>query len=244
MAEELETTTEPSRADEPHEPEHEPERPVLDPETAARRAAALAHVRKFGDPVLKSRALPVERFDDDAARRDRADGRRSWATRIGIGLAATQLGVMHRVLVYRVGEDAPLAALVNPEIEWASERRGDGGGGLPQPPRRPRRRRAPACTSGSARRTSTARTIEIEAVGAGGAGDPARDGPPRRRADPRPHHARAAQGGDARAARGRRGRARRRSGRAVRTVFLGTSDFAAAVLERLAARASTGPRWS
>ena len=120
MAEELEMTTEAeSLADEPHEPEHEPERPALDPETAARRAAALAHVRKFGDPVLKSRALPVERFDDAL----RAEiGRMTAIMRdgLGIGLAATQLGVMHRVLVYRIGEDAPLAALVNPEIQWSS----------------------------------------------------------------------------------------------------------------------------
>jgi peptide deformylase len=99
--------------------EHEPERPQLDPETAARRAAALAHVRKFGDPVLKSRALPVERFDD-ALRTE--VGRMAAIMRdgLGIGLAATQVGVMHRVLVYRIGEDAPLAALVNPEIEWSS----------------------------------------------------------------------------------------------------------------------------
>ena len=122
MAEELEMTTEAETlADEPHEhePEHEPERPVLDPETAARRAAALAHVRKFGDPVLKSRALPVERFDDAL----RAEiGRMTAIMRdgLGIGLAATQLGVMHRVLVYRIGEDASLAALVNPEIQWSS----------------------------------------------------------------------------------------------------------------------------
>jgi peptide deformylase len=38
----------------------------------------------------------------------------------GIGLAATQLGVMHRVLVYRVEPDAPVAALINPELEWSS----------------------------------------------------------------------------------------------------------------------------
>ena len=40
---------------------------------------------------------------------------------LGIGLAATQVGVMHRVLVYRVEQDAPVAALVNPEIEWAGD---------------------------------------------------------------------------------------------------------------------------
>jgi peptide deformylase len=116
MAEELEATQ--AEAPEP-EQEHEPERPALDPETAARRAAALAHVRKFGDPVLKSRALPVERFDD--ALREEI-GRMAAIMRdgLGIGLAATQLGVMHRVLVYRIGEDAPLAALVNPEVDWSS----------------------------------------------------------------------------------------------------------------------------
>ena len=94
--------------------------PELDPETAARRAAALAHVRTFGDPVLRARAVPVERFDDEL----RAEVARMAAIMrdgLGVGLAATQLGVMHRVLVYRVGADAPLAAVVNPEIEWRSD---------------------------------------------------------------------------------------------------------------------------
>ena len=102
----------------PERPEPEPE-PELDPEVAARRAAALALVRQFGDPVLKTRALPVERFDDDL----RAEVLRMEAIMgdsLGVGLAATQLGVMHRLLVYRVG-DAPLAALANPEIEWHSD---------------------------------------------------------------------------------------------------------------------------
>ena len=39
----------------------------------------------------------------------------------GIGLAATQVGVMHRLLVYRVEPDAPVASLVNPVLEWQSE---------------------------------------------------------------------------------------------------------------------------
>jgi peptide deformylase len=39
----------------------------------------------------------------------------------GIGLAATQLGVMHRVLVYRTELEGAVAALVNPELEWASK---------------------------------------------------------------------------------------------------------------------------
>ncbi len=36
----------------------------LDPETRARRDAALAQVRKLGDPVLRASAVAVERFDD------------------------------------------------------------------------------------------------------------------------------------------------------------------------------------
>ena len=39
---------------------------------------------------------------------------------LGVGLAAPQLGISQRLLVYRVGPDAPLVALANPEIEWAS----------------------------------------------------------------------------------------------------------------------------
>ena len=40
---------------------------------------------------------------------------------LGVGLAATQVGMLHRVLVYRVHQQAPVAALVNPEIEWAGD---------------------------------------------------------------------------------------------------------------------------
>ena len=41
---------------------------------------------------------------------------------LGIGLAATQVGVLHRVLVYRVEPDSPVNALVNPVLEWSGER--------------------------------------------------------------------------------------------------------------------------
>ena len=37
---------------------------------------------------------------------------------IGIGLAAPQVGALRRLLVYRVQQQAPVAALINPEIEW------------------------------------------------------------------------------------------------------------------------------
>jgi peptide deformylase len=92
----------------------------LDPEVAARRAEALAHVRKFGDPVLRTRARPVDRFDD-ALRSEIARMGELMRDALGVGLAATQVGVLHRVLVYRVQQQAPVAALVNPEIEWTGK---------------------------------------------------------------------------------------------------------------------------
>src|SRR3954470_4361872 len=94
----------------------EPER--LDPEVAARRAAALAHVRKYGDPVLRSKARPIEVFDD-ALRDEVARMGALMHDSMGIGLAATQVGTLHRVLVYRVEHDSPVNVLINPELEWA-----------------------------------------------------------------------------------------------------------------------------
>jgi peptide deformylase len=91
----------------------------LDPETRARRDAALRHVRKFGDPVLRAVALPVDRFDATLAAEVERMGELMHDA-LGIGLAATQLGVLHRVLVYQAYADDPLTALVNPVIEWSS----------------------------------------------------------------------------------------------------------------------------
>jgi peptide deformylase len=39
----------------------------------------------------------------------------------GVGLAATQVGILHRVFVYRAYADDEVSALVNPVIEHASE---------------------------------------------------------------------------------------------------------------------------
>ncbi len=91
----------------------------LDPETRARRDDALAHILKIGDPILRSRALPVEHFDAqlqlEVQRMERI-----MDDALGIGLAATQVGVLSRLLVYRVEEDGPLGVLANPVIEWSS----------------------------------------------------------------------------------------------------------------------------
>jgi peptide deformylase len=112
-------------SDEPREvvedpEETEEEREHLDPELAARRAAAMSFIRRLGDPVLKSRATPVDRFDDSL----RTQVSRMGAIMndaLGVGLAAPQVGLSQRLLVYRVGQEAPLIALVNPELEWSSD---------------------------------------------------------------------------------------------------------------------------
>jgi peptide deformylase len=92
----------------------------LDPETIARRDAALRHVRKFGDPVLRASAVRVERFDAHLQEEIERMGELMHDA-LGVGLAATQLGVLHRVLVYRAGPEDPVTALVNPVLEWASD---------------------------------------------------------------------------------------------------------------------------
>jgi len=110
------------------EPEHEVEEILeegeeerrIDPEIEARRAAAMSFVRRLGDPILKSSATPVDRFDEQLrAQVSRMGGLMKDA--IGVGLAAPQLGISQRLLVYRLGGEAPLIALANPEIEWRSE---------------------------------------------------------------------------------------------------------------------------
>jgi peptide deformylase len=86
----------------------------LDPEREARRQLALAQIRQYPDPVLRMEARPVEEFDDDLRRLvDRMSELMKEAN--GVGLAATQVGVLRRVFVFSPEEDKVLV-LVNPEI--------------------------------------------------------------------------------------------------------------------------------
>ena len=92
----------------------------LDEETLERRRIALGEVRQFGDPVLKSRASEVTDFGPDLEdEAQRMIGLMQGA--LGIGLAATQLGLMRRILVFQAGPDAEPRAIVNPDVEWTSE---------------------------------------------------------------------------------------------------------------------------
>ncbi len=108
--------------DEHYPEEVERETEELDAETRARRDAALRHVRKLGDPVLRTRAVPVERFDEEL----RVEAQRMdelMQAALGIGLAATQVGILHRLLVYRAYADDPTTVLVNPVLDWVSDER-------------------------------------------------------------------------------------------------------------------------
>jgi peptide deformylase len=86
----------------------------------ARREAALARIRKYGDPVLRETARPVAAVDD-VVRDQIREMTRLLGDAMEAGLAATQIGVLNRVFVYRAEVDGPIRALVNPELEWASE---------------------------------------------------------------------------------------------------------------------------
>ena len=104
------------------DPGEQPEPPQIDPELLARRDAALAHIRQFVDPILRTKARPVDHFDS-ALRAEVERMGRLMSDAIGVGLAAPQAGVSHRLLVYRTEPDSPVQPLVNPEIDWTSKDR-------------------------------------------------------------------------------------------------------------------------
>jgi len=91
----------------------------LDPEHVARRRLALAQIRQYPDAALKMTARPVEEFDDEL---------RALVERMkllmrdasGIGLAATQVGVLRRLFVFQMN-DEDVVAVVNPEVAERSE---------------------------------------------------------------------------------------------------------------------------
>ncbi len=86
----------------------------LDAQQAARRRLALAQIRQYPDPVLRMTAREVEAFDADLGRLvERMVALMEDAH--GVGLAATQVGVLQRLFVLKPGEEEA-RALVNPRI--------------------------------------------------------------------------------------------------------------------------------
>jgi len=92
----------------------------LDPETEARRRLALAQIRQYPDPALRLQAHDVAEVDDDVRR---------LAERMvtlmhdahGVGLAATQVGVLRRIFVFQTADDDEAHIAVNPRITSRSD---------------------------------------------------------------------------------------------------------------------------
>jgi peptide deformylase len=107
-------------SDEVKTEERDSEERRLEVEMLERREAALAHVVQFGDPVLKSKASPVTSFGPEL----HSEVERMFAIMrdgLGIGLAATQLGALRRLLVFQAGPESEPTALINPEVEYLSD---------------------------------------------------------------------------------------------------------------------------
>ena len=92
----------------------------LDAERDARRQLALAQIRQYPDPALRMVAKPVDQFDDDLRR---LVERMSLLMRdaVGVGLAATQVGILRRVFVFDRGNGDGPAAIVNPVVVEQNE---------------------------------------------------------------------------------------------------------------------------
>jgi peptide deformylase len=91
-----------------------------DPEREARRRTALAQIRQFGDPALRMQANEVGDFDGDLERLvERMTSLMTEAQ--GVGLAATQVGILRRVLVIQPYSDDEPLALVNPRLVEKAE---------------------------------------------------------------------------------------------------------------------------
>lgn len=89
-------------------------------ERAAHRMAALQLVRQYPDPALRVRAREVEQVDPELrALIERM--RQVMVVAHGAGLAAPQVGVLRRVLIYRANVDDEIRVLVNPQLSELSE---------------------------------------------------------------------------------------------------------------------------
>ena len=90
----------------------------LDAEARARRRLALAQNRQYPDPILRMQAKEVASFDDDLERlAERLEQLMHDAT--GVGLAATQIGILQRVFVFT--NDDEVVAIANPVLTHRSE---------------------------------------------------------------------------------------------------------------------------
>lgn len=95
---------------------------------------AVRSVLRMGDPLLYQVAALVEKFDDPELDQLISDMIETMAAKDGAGLAAPQIGVSKRVVVFGIernprypeAEEVPMTILINPEIEPLAEDMEDG----------------------------------------------------------------------------------------------------------------------
>lgn len=95
-------------------------RALDDPVLEERRLAALASIRQFGDPVLRTPAAPITVFDGELRAEAERMARIMHDAR-GVGLAANQVGKLGRIAIIMADEDSEPVAIVNPVITRRSE---------------------------------------------------------------------------------------------------------------------------
>ena len=106
--------------DEPVEDEAEDEGRPTPEERRAWRVAALRLVRQYPDPALRNAATAVAEVDDEVQRL--AERMLDVMERAhGVGLAAPQLGILRRILVYRASDEDEPKVLINPELVERSD---------------------------------------------------------------------------------------------------------------------------
>jgi peptide deformylase len=104
--------------DHPHDHDDDHAEDEQELEREARRMLALSRVRQYGDTVLRMKAREVDSFDDDLERLvERMTTLMHEAN--GVGLAATQVGVLRRLFVFVDGEEDRV--IVNPVITSSSK---------------------------------------------------------------------------------------------------------------------------
>ena len=84
------------------------------------RMNALRLVRQFPDPALRNSASPIDEVDDEV---QQLAGRMVdiMERAHGVGLAAPQIGVLRRILVYRARDEEQAHVLINPQLVDRSE---------------------------------------------------------------------------------------------------------------------------
>ena len=95
---------------------------------------AVRPIMKMGEPVLYQVAKPVERFDTPELHQLIADMRDTMIAASGAGIAAPQIGVSLRVVIFEVrnnprypdAEPVPETVLINPVITPLSDEQEDG----------------------------------------------------------------------------------------------------------------------